>query len=198
MTMQRRTVRCAALLQAAVLSATVLISAASVSAAETNGDSRIIARQRGYQQRAHRLMRELIDGVLWTQLQQLEENQMVALPIYADLTDMRERSSDLVDKEMVGAVALLTKAQAARGIIVEELRHALRIVIAAIEPGHAEILSRCRIDTAQRPPRAAAMIATSGDDYISETTPLACRARPCEHLASAGWRPGSRARPFPQ
>ena len=49
-------------------------------------------------------MTELLQGVLRTQLQRLEENQMVKLPLYDDLKDMQKRSSELVNSEMAEAV----------------------------------------------------------------------------------------------
>ena len=73
-------------------------------------DTRIIAGQRSQQQRAQRLLREMLTQVLDTRLRQLEENAMTAMPIYKDLAAMRSRGDDLVRKEMTDAVALLDRA----------------------------------------------------------------------------------------
>ena len=112
MTMRRQPMWCAALVVLTVLAALVQFAPGQ---AGTNGDTQILDRQRGYQARARRLMQELLEGVLRTQMKQLEENQMVNLPLYGHLKEMKARSADLVRKRMTAAVNLLTEARAARG-----------------------------------------------------------------------------------
>jgi len=77
------------------------------------GDTRIIAGQRSQQQRAQRLLREMLTQVIDTRLRQLEENAMTAMPLYKDLSAMRRRGDDLVQKEMADAVDLLNRAASA-------------------------------------------------------------------------------------
>ena len=83
----------------------------AISAQATRQESRIIARQHQYQQRARRLMGELLRGVLKTQLKQLKENQMEDVALYRDLVAIQRTADELVRDHMAAAVELLLKAQ---------------------------------------------------------------------------------------
>jgi len=133
MTMRKRSAACAVFM-ACLLLATF---PAPFGAAGAERDARSILRQRDSQGRARRLMRELLDVVLRRHMRQLEENGLAHVPLYKDLVALRGRSQELVKKEMSEAVALLTKAAAARG------EEQTRIYKAAQDKMH-EILLRVR------------------------------------------------------
>src|SRR4029079_5954957 len=65
------------------------------------------------QQLARSMARELISSILEIQLAQLKENGLEKLPIYSEISSMRENIDKLVEHEMLGVVEVLVEAQSA-------------------------------------------------------------------------------------
>lgn len=70
-----------------------------------------LRKQQDIQQKARGLTRELVDGILDVQLQQLDENGLSDLPLYKEIAEMKANLSTLVDAEMGDVVNLLARAQ---------------------------------------------------------------------------------------
>src|SRR5688572_6381466 len=65
------------------------------------------------QQRARSMARELMSSILEIQLAQLQENGLEKLPIYTEISSMRQNIDKLVENEMLGVVEILVQAQSA-------------------------------------------------------------------------------------
>jgi hypothetical protein len=65
------------------------------------------------QQRVRGMARELVGGVLAVQVQQLRENGLEGLPIYAEIGQMQQHLDLLVDTEMGSLLEVLARADAA-------------------------------------------------------------------------------------
>lgn len=106
----RRAFRTATLLAAA----TVLlppVGQASLSAAQPDN----LARREETQKRVRAMARDLVSGVLESQLRQLEENDLTSTQWYRDISLMRKNLDALIEAEMPKVVELLGRLPAASG-----------------------------------------------------------------------------------
>ena len=93
----------------AVLAAVLLLDTRLPADTPTTGTAQA---QRQAQERARTMARELVTGVLDTQLTKLEVNGLERLPIYGEIKAMRKNIDRLVETEMGAVIALLAQAQA--------------------------------------------------------------------------------------
>lgn len=107
-----------------------------------------LIRKQEDQERARGMTRQLLDGVLNLQMQQLEENGLTDLPVYRDIRLMREHLQEIVDQEMVKVVELLAKAQAGtpkdRDATFIEARQMVRSVVVRLSAERQSLLRRLK------------------------------------------------------
>ena len=190
--------------------AAAVLAVACAAAALPAEDAGIIAGQRSQQQRARRLLRELLTQVLDARLRQLEENAMTALPLYNDLAAMRRRSDELIRKEMTDAVALLDQAASAHTAAgtqafraAQEKMHQILLRLLAererlrVRRKQAELIDRLRVVIARQKAVRRATLALGGADEQAvlvsirsqKAVRLLCR-RLQEILKDASTQPG--------
>ncbi|MBI1347748.1 hypothetical protein GC163_15845 [bacterium] len=107
-----------------------------------------LLRKQEDQERARAMTRQLLDGVLQLQRQQLEENGLTDLPVYRDIGLMREHLQDIVDQEMVKVVELLARAQSGstqdRDATFVEARQMVRTVVVRLSAERQSLLRRLK------------------------------------------------------
>lgn len=108
-----------------------------------------LQRKRVDQERARRMARELIVGVLEIQLRQLEENGLQELPIYREIGLMREHIGELIDTEMAQVVDKLAAAQrlpvADREAAFVDARQMIRAIIIRLTTERHQLLRRLKV-----------------------------------------------------
>ena len=120
---------------------------ASLSASPAQADR--IARREETQKRVRSLARELISGVLESQLRQLEENDLTSTPWYRDISLMRKNLDALIEAEMPKVVELLNRIPAAgakeRDTILLEARKKSRAILVELLTQRQSVLRRLRM-----------------------------------------------------
>jgi hypothetical protein len=108
-----------------------------------------IARKEETQKRVRSLARELISGVLESQLRQLEENDLTSTPWYRDISLMRKNLDALIEAEMPKVVELLNRIPAAgdkeRDTILLEARKKSRAILVELLTQRQSVLRRLRM-----------------------------------------------------
>jgi len=108
-----------------------------------------IAQREETQKRVRSLARELISGVLESQLRQLEENDLTGTPWYRDISLMRKNLDALIEAEMPKVVELLNRIPAAgdkeRDAILLEARKKSRAILVELLTQRQSVLRRLRM-----------------------------------------------------
>ncbi len=101
------------------------------------------------QLRARSMARELISSILDIQLKQLKENGLDKLPIYGEISAMRQNIDKLVEAEMLEVVDLLVKAQTGpqsqRQARLGEAREKIREIVIGLSVERQNLLRRLKI-----------------------------------------------------
>ena len=108
-----------------------------------------VPQQQQAQQQVRSMARELVGGVLAIQLQQLHENGLDALPVYAEIQELQKHLDVLVDREMTQVMEILAKAEAApagqRSQALLDARDKSRRIVVALLVERQNLLRRLKI-----------------------------------------------------
>jgi hypothetical protein len=130
-----------------VVSLLLACSAAAQTVTSQLDPSALRSRQQA-QQRAREMARELVSTILDVQLQQLAENGLTEMPLFKDITSMRQNIDGLVEAEMLEVVSLLEKAQQAepegREVAFRESREKIREVVVRLAAERQNLLRRLK------------------------------------------------------
>src|SRR5579872_855793 len=113
-------------------------------------DAPALRRKQDAQERAREMARQLVTGILDVQLQQLEENGLVELPLYREVAAMKKNVGALVDHEMERAVELLVEAQRAgagagdRERAFKQARELIREIVTRLSAERQNLLRRLK------------------------------------------------------
>jgi hypothetical protein len=126
----------------------LVASAAAAQTAPAELDPASLRSRQQAQQRARDMARELVSTILDVQRQQLEENGLTDMPLYQDITSMRQNIDGLVEAEMLEVVSLLEKAQQAepegREEAFRQSREKIREVVVRLAAERQNLLRRLK------------------------------------------------------
>ena len=136
----------------AILSVSLLTSSTVIAQQTKPANRTVINQYKVNQQRAKDLTADLLKGLVDTQLEQLEDNQLTDIPLYQDLTSMRGRLGDLAMQKMPVVIDLLMQADVAKPNERQDLMKSVHVKMKAatsrIDRAHHR--SRCQTDRHQR------------------------------------------------
>jgi hypothetical protein len=123
------------------------VAAQSPPAGPLEGGS--VAQKQALQERVRGMARDLVGGVIDTQLQQLRENGLEGLSIYGELTEMRKHVDQLVARQMPGVLEVLGRLAEApaddRPPLLLAARQKSRQVLVGLLVERQAVLRRLRI-----------------------------------------------------
>src|SRR4051794_39209135 len=105
--------------------------------------------QRQAQERARAKARELVTGVLDTQLTKLEVNGLDKLPIYGEIAAMRKNIDRVVEADMAEVIDLLSRAEslppAERQKVYDTVRDKTRAIVVRLSVERQNLLRRLKL-----------------------------------------------------
>ncbi len=118
-------------------------------ASAQDSDVTTLRRKQYTQQQAQALTRQLVSQVLDLQAAQLKQNGLTTVPIYNDITQMRENLDELIGNEMQGVVQKLILAQEVEGQdrinAITEARAEVRKVLLTLMAERQRLYRRMRL-----------------------------------------------------